>query len=310
MASAGIVSTHFAFSHKMFAIPDVVFKISQDGRTPALFMKLDELTAALPVNGLFDGMSIPRESADGKLLSLIEKSLKFVKEVRPGDSIPNELLDGSASWSVEEHHRETAKARVSAQLISWMTGDMKEKITTEDLQRLAEDPTIKQRFNQACDELASQMGLGTSQRDNVLKMAEDLARELAYIEALRDRFALVMAIKRNLERFEKLYSRERMTAEEVMRTRTLMAKPLKKFLDLFEKTESRPSQLVSIFRSIDSQIRLIRDCRDSLHHQFMKWDEMIRAWQDVSIESGPDSIELIKRTYRFMCTNFPNETTW
>ena len=195
-------------------------------------------------------------------------------------------------------------------MISWMTGDNKDRITSEELQRLAADPTIKARFNQACNELASQLGMAEDKREHVLKLAEDLARELSFIEALRERFGLILGIRRALEKFEKLYARERLTAEEIMRTRTLMARPIKTFAELFERTENKTSQLITIFRSINSQIQLIRACRDSLHNHFMEWDETIKAWQNVTVESTPESLDLLKRTYRFVCTNYPNESTW
>ena len=38
----------------------------------------------------------------------LARSLSFVLEIRAGDSIPNELLDGSASWAIEPRHVERA----------------------------------------------------------------------------------------------------------------------------------------------------------------------------------------------------------
>ena len=57
------------------------------------------------------------------LLDVVEKGLRFVHEIRPGDSIPSELLDGTASWRVEERHRRRARGRLMAQLIAWTAGE-------------------------------------------------------------------------------------------------------------------------------------------------------------------------------------------
>ena len=42
---------------------------------------------------------------------LFARGVRFVKEIRPKDSIPSELLDGTASWSYEERHNASARAR-------------------------------------------------------------------------------------------------------------------------------------------------------------------------------------------------------
>ena len=54
------------------------------------------------------------ESNDAKLLDSVAKSLKYVKQIRPNDLIPQEILDGTASWSVEDRHRAVARDRLAA----------------------------------------------------------------------------------------------------------------------------------------------------------------------------------------------------
>jgi hypothetical protein len=105
-------STHFMFDHKVFTLKGARFALTEDGSTPAFHVELGALVASLPLSTLRTEFSIDRDAGDGVLLAIVEKSLRFVKEIRPGDSIPRELLDGSASWSVESRHRLRAKAHL------------------------------------------------------------------------------------------------------------------------------------------------------------------------------------------------------
>jgi hypothetical protein len=114
-------STHFAFQHKVFSIKDAVFRLSQT-EEPLFRVELGDLKCGVSVPSLRNEFGIKPESDDGKLLGLIEKALRFVKEIRPGDSIPKELLDGSCSWSVEDRHRKLAHNRMTVQLVSWLSG--------------------------------------------------------------------------------------------------------------------------------------------------------------------------------------------
>ena len=36
------------------------------------------------------------------MLKPVAQGLKYVKDIRPGDTIPRELLDGTASWSIDK----------------------------------------------------------------------------------------------------------------------------------------------------------------------------------------------------------------
>ncbi len=110
-------STHFLFEHKVFTLKGARFALTEDGSTPAFHVELGTLIASLPLGtlrGEFASIAIRRMTS---LLTVVEKSLRFVREIRPGDSIPRELLDGTASWSVEERHRLRAKAHLWARAI-------------------------------------------------------------------------------------------------------------------------------------------------------------------------------------------------
>src|ERR1700722_18380727 len=89
-------STHFLFEHKIFQLKGARFALTEDGSTPAFLVELGTLVASLPLATVRGEFEIERDGTDDVLLKIVEKSLRFVKEIRPGDSIPRELPDGSA----------------------------------------------------------------------------------------------------------------------------------------------------------------------------------------------------------------------
>src|SRR5882724_8269649 len=104
-------TTTFSFQNKLFGLEGGYFSMTRDSKEPVFHVMLGELRAALPLPMLREEFKIAVDSPDDRLLGIVEKSLRFVKEIYPNDTIPRELLDGSASWAVEERHRQIAKSR-------------------------------------------------------------------------------------------------------------------------------------------------------------------------------------------------------
>ncbi len=91
-------STHFAFEHKVFRLDGCYFTADSNGDKPKFLMPLGDEMAAIAIATLRQEFGIAEDSNDGQLLDTVAKSLKYVQQIRPNDLIPQELLDGSASW--------------------------------------------------------------------------------------------------------------------------------------------------------------------------------------------------------------------
>src|ERR1700761_5052303 len=104
-ADDGDRSTHFLFKHRVFSLKGACFATTDDGTRQAFHVDLGTLIASLPIQAIRDEFQIAIHYEDELPLAIVEKSRLFVKETRPGDSIPREILDGTASWSVEGRHR-------------------------------------------------------------------------------------------------------------------------------------------------------------------------------------------------------------
>jgi hypothetical protein len=303
-------STHFRFEHKVFEVEGARFAHTCDTQEAALYVMLGDLQVALLLPTLRDEFGIKPDSNDSELLSLVERSLRYVKEIRPDDSIPREILDGTASWQVEDRHRMIAKGRLSLQIASWLAGEEAVVVDLAALEQLAEDPLTKQKVDKAFAEIAEKLGMGRERKNELVDRIDHLARELAYIEALRERYGCAQEIIRKLAEFVRTYKNDRLMNQEISRVRTLLMRPEGEFDSLFAQCDAMTGEILSVLRNFDAQVEFVRDMRDDLHTRLMKWDELIAQWRGLDVVKGENQENAIKATYRFAARNFPQRQDW
>jgi hypothetical protein len=309
-------STHFLFEAKVFKLDKAFFSLEQE-KEPIFHVQLGTINAALPLPTLRAEFNIDPDSSDGKLLDIIEKSLRYVKEIRPNDSIPRELLDGSASWAVEERHRIIAQSRLIVQVSSWLAGEETVISDVTQLEQLAEDPATKQRMQNAVGEIAERIGIGRERKQEVMDKINDFARELSYIEALRDRFVATKQIAVMLSRLAKVYGNDRSVTEEIVRIQQLLRPPLSDFEATFNLVDAQTSEILNILKKFEAQVGFVREMRDDLSFRLRLWDGLIERWgQNTLTRPGQalartgEAEALIKETYRFAAQNFLQGQTW
>ena len=116
-------------------------------------------------------------------------------------------------------------------------------------------------------------------------MIDKLARELSYIEALRDRYTQVQYINAQLGLLSKLYKREPgIRNKEYFRMQVLIRSPVADFNSMFTQADAQTGGILAVLRNIAAQTKFIRDMRDELHHRLMLWDEMINPWTVITVE--------------------------
>jgi len=301
-------STHFSFEHAVFRAPNPRFLIANNGE-PSLVVELAELDALVPIKSLRMEFELDK-TIDGPMLDKVVAGLRFVKTIRPGDSIPREILDGTASWSVEPRHIEIAKGRITMQISSWLTGSETIIVDQEALMQLAEDPAIKQRVTAAFSDIAIKLGLPPDRKQEVVDRIDELARELSYIEALRERFGVIRGIADSITAFQKIYRRDRTVIEDLSRISNLMKRPLTELGGIFDQVDGMSGEIVSLLKNMVRQIEFIRESRDELHQRMMLWDETIVKWSTILVERTPDNESLMKEFYRFLARNYIVEKPW
>lgn len=303
-------NTHFIFQHRVFKLPDARFELAGRDRSPVMRVELGDIDAVIPIDDVASEFGIMPDSADGKLLVTVSNSLKFVKDIRPGDSIPSELLDGTASWRVEEHHRELAKNRLMVQVATWLTGDESVVLDMTELRRMATDADMQQKVRDGITKIADSLGLGGDRRDEVLDMIDRFARELCYVEALRDRYNSARGIMVKLNRARKLYRDDKHFYEEVNRAAILIRPAMQGFSSLFEQVDAQTAEIMVVLKSYDSMVKYVREIRDELHERLLIWDQAIDLW-NIPVEKRSDRIrDAVRDTYRFVAFHFPQTHDW
>jgi hypothetical protein len=299
-------STHFLFEHKVFTLKGARFALTEDGSTPAFHVELGMLVASLPLGTLRAEFSIDRESPDGFLLAVVEKSLRFVKEIRPGDSIPRELLDGSASWSVEERHRVRAKAHLWARAIS-----TDETFGAKDpmLEAFVARPETITKLNAAAKEIATKLGYEMT-AESVLARVDDLWRELAYIEALQDRCGEVLNIVPKVNQLARVYRSDRGIVDEMSRIRTLMLKPIELYDGIFARLSNHQENIEDAIGHFHERVEFIREQRDDLHQSLMMWDPILAAWKAIEMTRCTETETKITELYRFIARHYLTSQSW
>jgi hypothetical protein len=308
-SSAQDRSTHFVFEHVVFRAPEARFALASDG-TPSMMLRLADLDAVVPIRSLSSEFAL-EESGDAQLLELVIAGLKYVRTIRPGDSIPRELLDGTASWTLEDRHLEIARGRLTLQISSWLTGQ--EQVISDQmaLLQLADDPVIKARVSEAFGDIAAKLGLPRDRKQEVIDKIDQIARELAYVEALRERYrSTILVVRDKVLTFMKLYRRDRSIEEELGRIENLLRRPVNEIGGTLDQVDAQCGEIIALLRNLDRQIAFIRESRDDLHQRMMLWDEIIAKWLPIVPERSTENEQAMKELYRFLARNFIIEKPW
>lgn len=303
-------STHFTFEHKIFQVKDARFALTGPDRIPALRMSVGEHEASIPLESVCQEFDIDPDSPDGQMLEQVAQGLKFVKDIRPGDTIPRELLDGTASWTIDDSHGVIARNKVMVAVAVWVSGREKTKLSPRAIAAMLAEPETKDQIEQGLDKISVALGMGKGRRQEVLDLIDRLARELAYIEGLRDRYAHASAIVGKLTEVAGLYNTDRIFIDEINRVKVLMRPPIKHFREIFAQVDGQTDDVVAMLKAFNRQLIYIREMRDELHQKMLIWDEAIEHWElDLSYKSKA-SREAVQFTYRFVAHHFPQSTDW
>jgi hypothetical protein len=302
--------THLVFEHRLFAAKGAAFEIDAATGTPSLCVDLGDVVAHIDLDAIGSSFGIAADSSDAQMLELVRRALAHVQRIEPGDAIPSEILDGAASWRIEPHHLLVSEGRISASLLAWMGDGHGGTLEPAALIKLAEDPQTKTRLREAFTKLAEHMGLPASRRGEVLGRVATLAKELAYIEALRERSAAIERIRTKLRELHRQYRTERKTAEEIDRALKLMAPPLERFSARFDDLDGQTGETANVMPNLPTAIAFIRKARDELRAEFVKWDAMVELWSNLAPTRSALAERAIVHIYRFLARTYPITQEW
>ncbi len=303
-------STHFLFDHKIFAIPDCCITSDPNTGDPGLSLPLGEVRAFLPLGPLMKMFKDFTED-DTRLLNVAMRGLTHVREIRPGDSIPAEILDGSASWSVGPEQLDRARGRMLAALVTLDGTAFDPTHADIGAAALCNDPKFDARRTAALKIVEEKLGDMLGNPKTVLGIIERISRELSYIEGLRERYGLVSRISARILSAGRLYKNSGGLSEEIYRVRILMRAPMEEYRSAFANIDAQFAEILNVVRKPEEMVAFIRKNRDGLHQRLMIWDALIAEWQDEDASAKSKRLEMMMRaTYRFVARRFPADQDW
>lgn len=307
-ADEGVASlsrvTRFNFESKVFQADGAFFALS-DGEA-FLHVPLGEVTARAPIQAVCREFNVAPASPDYRLLWAVQKALAYVPTIRHGDALPSELVDGTASWRFGPEHEALALGRALWCVHVWSTGGDPVAPTRADLVGFEERaPWIASR-DDALQRLGEAMGMSAGAEEARKRLGE-VAREFAFIEALREHFVGIAGFALKLGEARRAVVTDRVRREEYDCMVALARTPLNLARIEFAKLDALLADAPAAVRDPRRTIAKIRDGRDRLHIDTMKWRDVLALWD----ETARVSEETRRReTYRFLATHFAEGSEW
>ncbi len=298
--------------HRMFStLEDVRFRRSLTDGIAMMAVSLGDREADIPLCSLRREFGIDSASPDGRMLELIGESLDFVSILQPGDRLPPEILTGEASWRPSPNHLRIASTRLRLQLVAWLMPDAAQNGQLDELAllRLADDPTLRRNVQAAIVRAAQELGLPSPA--DVTCLLEEIAEELAYIEALRDRLLRrVESVFRKVAGLNQQRTAQIGGAETLVQVKRLCSSALKQVRMRFAELDGQTGEVLSVLRNHENQRVFIRSNRDWLYRSQRAWDPILKQWDAASDQLDDATWALLARTYQFLAPRFMATTEW
>ncbi len=287
--------THATFEHPAFdTMGEAVFRLTQGDRLPALAMRLDPAEIVVPLRVLGPMLAIRPDSADGRMLHLVEQSLRILPAMRLGDALPLEVLTGEASWTPAPRHRRIAAQRLQRRLLAWAFDTIGLDVPLDDAMR----------------QVAASIGVATG--EEAAARLERLAAELAYVEALRERLLVrVLAMVRALMRLPATggasAAARRETLVQVLRLAEAAASDM---VARFNEVDQVTEDLAASLRAPEDRGSAIAPHRDRLYGSLLAWDALLRLWDRPRAPDDERVWKAVDAAYRFLAPRYMPVQEW
>jgi len=296
-------NTHFDFHGKVFQAPGACFVLKGKEKQPMFAVDMGAGQGYVSLKDLRRTFHVAEGSHDDRLIEQAAAGLRHVPDIRPGDQIPNEILNGTASWTVARKHKQIARDRIQVQLLSWMGGKPITYSGQEELKKIVGLEENKKALKDAFGRAAAALGYEKGETEKVVDLIESLAREICYVEALRERSLELKKIQSNVEALSKIYTDIRGSAD-VGRVKLLMTRGINETESVLNNVDAETADVMSALMSLEDVITAVRRARDDLHYILMEWDPIIDKWKDLEMVRSQEVDRALMATYKFLASRF------
>jgi hypothetical protein len=154
--------------------------------------------------------------------------------------------------------------------------------------------------------------LGLAGQDEVANLVESFAVELSYVEALRERFADIVALFEKLNTLRKNFRDQNSIIDEIDPVIRLMKKPVSDFQTNFDLIDAQTGEIMTVLSKLDVQRQYVRDLRNELYVRFEAWQEIVDQWRDVD-PLYPQDFNIsnaLRDIYRFLAQRYMEPDKW
>ena len=301
-----------SLEHQLFTrFGDVIFRHADGDRTPAMVMIFGERAISIPLRSLQREFAIDDELPDGRMLNLIAQAIDYVDVVRIGDKLPREVIDGGASWSPAQSHRDLARARLRCALIGWFEPDetSTQQADIQAMEHLKDDPRLRDRVAAASAEAAQALGLADP--SVVTGLLEELTDELSYIEALRERLLLrAQVLVENLAALATGLQGDASHFETLTQVQRLVGNGVKQIASRFEEVDAQSGEVLVALQDAQGHRSFLRANRNWLYRNQRAWEPTFKAWANAPRQLDDVAWLIIRRTYRFLAPRYMAVQDW
>jgi hypothetical protein len=287
-----------------------VFRLSEGAQVPSMVVRFDDHDAVLPLHSVVKEFGIDPNSADGRMLVLIEQALDFVVAVRVGDTLPPEVNGGEASWTPSPTDRVLAASRVRYALVRSLANDGGRPVPQGcDLAPGWEhDPANRTLLLQAIDSAAAVFRCGEARE--VTQRLDTIGEEVAYIETLRRGLTRGMAGFR--EKLLSVHTEHVPTAlrEPLDRVQHLARRGATEISGRFLLVDARLTDMLAVLRDVSSAVAWLRKQRDWLVRTRHAWEPVFAGWAAVTNNNDDAFWHALERTYAFLAPRFMPFQEW
>ena len=144
----------------------------------------------------------------------------------------------------------------------------------------------------------------------MIEQITSLAKQLAYVEALRDIYAEVKRIDEKIQGLRPIYGTDRAMVDTVDQIARLSQRCLKSFDDQFETIDAQTGEVMAMLKNIGNQLEYIHKCRDDLYKRLYPWEEFIRKWKTVYIVKSEENVTRLREIYQFLAPRYMAFNDW
>jgi hypothetical protein len=191
-----------------------------------------------------------------------------------------------------------------------MTGGSGVRLARDQIRSLAANPEVVSRVQAAVAEIVQKVGLQPHEKHVIVDRIEAFARELSYVEAIRERFDAARGINQKIARLFALYKADRFVGDNLTRVAALMTGPLAAFETLFGNVDAAVADVVGICRTFDERVAQLRAMRDDLFELYLMWEPILSHWQEQEIVKAKGTEESIRQLFQFLARHYPQSSTW